>query len=240
VCSSDLGLAVERLFPSLHVSPGAFAVVAMAATFGAATRATFTAIVFVFELTRDYDVMLPLMLATVIADLVARQLMTDSIMTEKLTRRGLRVPADYAADPYRTASVVDVMTTPVDTLSATTTVGAARERLARGPHGAYPIVDEQQRCVGIVARGDLLRQDLEQTDAVIEHASRDLVSVRPDEPAIAVLHLMVEEQVEHVPVLDGDGRLVGICTRTDLLKIRADQLAAERHQPGWTLRPRRR
>ena len=73
------------------MSPGAFAVVAMAATFGAATRATFTAIVFVFELTRDYDVILPLMLATVLADLVASALMRDSLMTEKLARRGLRV-----------------------------------------------------------------------------------------------------------------------------------------------------
>ena len=60
-----------HLFPAIGVSPGAFAVVAMAATFGAATRATLTAMVFVFELTRDYNVILPLMLATVVADLVA-------------------------------------------------------------------------------------------------------------------------------------------------------------------------
>jgi H+/Cl- antiporter ClcA/CBS domain-containing protein len=237
---SLFGLAVERLFPSLHVSPGAFAVVAMAATFGAATRATFTAIVFVFELTRDYDVMLPLMLATVIADLVARSLMVDSIMTEKLTRRGLRVPADYEADPFRAAPVATIMATPVDTLPASTTIAEARARLARGPHGAYPIVDDEQHCVGMVARGDLLRQDLAPDDPLVEHASRDVVAVRPDDPAITVLHLMVEERVEHVPVLDDDGRLLGICTRTDLLKVRADQLAAERHQPGWSLRPRRR
>ena len=59
----------------------------MAATFGAATRAPFAAIVFVFELTRDYDAILPLMLATVLADLVARALLRESIMTEKLARR---------------------------------------------------------------------------------------------------------------------------------------------------------
>ena len=54
--------AVHDVVPGPHVSPGAFALVAMAATFGAATRATFAAIVFVFELTRDYDAILPLML----------------------------------------------------------------------------------------------------------------------------------------------------------------------------------
>ena len=70
----------------------------MAATFGAATRATFTAIVFVFELTRDYHAILPLMLAAVIADLVAGALLDHSLMTEKLARRGLHVPLDYKPD----------------------------------------------------------------------------------------------------------------------------------------------
>ena len=58
------------MLPGADRAPGAFALVAMAATFGAATRATFTAIVFVFELTQDYNVIVPLMLATVLADLV--------------------------------------------------------------------------------------------------------------------------------------------------------------------------
>ena len=70
------------------VSPTSFALVAMAATFGAATRAPFAAIVFVFELTRDYDAILPLMLATVLAEIVARVTLRESLMTEKLARAG--------------------------------------------------------------------------------------------------------------------------------------------------------
>jgi hypothetical protein len=95
---------LAQSLPGVHGSPGAFALVAMAATFGAATRATFTAIVFLFELTRDYNSILPLMLATVLAVLVASFLSRDSIMTEKLTRRGLRVPSDYLRR-LRTTSV---------------------------------------------------------------------------------------------------------------------------------------
>lgn len=60
---------------------GAFAVVAKAATLGVAAQATFTAIVFVFELTRDYDVILPLMLASVVTDLVYSAVNEESIMT---------------------------------------------------------------------------------------------------------------------------------------------------------------
>jgi CBS domain-containing protein len=164
--------------------------------------------------------------------------MTESIMTEKLARRGLRVSNDYAVDPFRTVPVSAIMTTDVETISATATVGEARDRLARGPHGAYPIVDDQERCVGIVARGDLLRHDAPVEDRALDHASRDIVSVAAGDMAISALHCMVEEHIEHVPVLDGDGHLVGICTRTDLLRVRAGQLDLERHQPGW--KPRRR
>src|SRR4051812_17896212 len=88
---SLVGAGLNHVMPGHDVAIGAFAVVAMAATFGAATRATFTSIVFVFELTRDYEVILPLMLATVLADIVFSAVSEDSLMTEKLRRRGLRI-----------------------------------------------------------------------------------------------------------------------------------------------------
>jgi CBS domain-containing protein len=229
------GTAVQQLAPDLGVAPGAFAVVAMAATFGSATRATFTAMVFVFELTRDYQVIVPLMIATVIADLVVETLLRDGLMTEKLTRRGLRVHTDYEVDPFRTVPVSAIMTTAVETLRENATVGTARRRFASGRHGAYPIVDHDRRCVGIVARHDLLREGLADSDRLIDWASRDVVTVKPDDLAVTALQRILEEDVEHIPVID-DGRLVGICTRTDLFKVRAPQFDAERHQPGWRRR----
>src|ERR1700730_9727896 len=104
-----LGRLVEHV-PGVPLSPGGFALVAMAATFGAATGAPFASIVFLFELTRDYNAILPLMLSTVMAVMVTSTVMRDSIMTEKLTRRGLRVPSDYHDDILRTTSVGEVMT----------------------------------------------------------------------------------------------------------------------------------
>jgi H+/Cl- antiporter ClcA/CBS domain-containing protein len=221
-----VGAGLNHLLPGPDVALGAFAVVAMAATFGASTRATFTSIVFVFELTRDYDVILPLMLATVIADLVYSAVNEDSLMTEKLRRRGMRIGRHYGVDPFTTAGVSQIMTIEVDTLDASATVGEARARFARGGHGAYPIVADN-RLVGIVSRGDVLRDTWADDTALVDVASRDLVTVRPDESAHAVLRVMVEEGVEHVPVVDG-GALVGICTRSDLLKLRRSELELER------------
>ncbi len=231
-----LGEIVDRIIPSAHLAPGAFALAAMAATFGAATGATFASIVFLFELTRDYDAILPLMIAAVAADLVARALLgDDNLMTEKLSRRGLRVPSDYHADSLRTTAVSEVMTAEVVTLPEVATVAEAARRFRAGGHGAYPVVDATGACVGIIARGDLLR---EADDATVEAAaSRDVVSVGPSATVLDALELMLEESVDHLPVIDG-GRLLGICTRSDVLAARRRQFLAEQPQAGW--RPHRR
>jgi tRNA nucleotidyltransferase (CCA-adding enzyme) len=133
--------------------------------------------------------------------------------------------------------VADIMTMEVDTVPITTTVGQARARFAGGGHGAYPIVD-QGRVVGIVARGDLLREGCEPDEPLLDHASRQVITVAPSDRAQVALQLMVDEQIEHVPVVDGD-RLVGICTRTDLLKVRRRQYELERPQAGLAARLRR-
>lgn len=231
---SLFGMAARVVWPGLPLAPGAFAVVAMAALFGASTRATFTAIVFLFELTRDYRIILPLMLAAVVADLVAAALLRESLMTEKLARRGLRVHAEYEVDLLRTTMVRSVMTTRVETVPAEATVGEVCSQVSAGRHSAYPVVDDGGRCVGIVARGDLLRRPVGDSAPVLEVASRDVVTLAPDDTVFVALRRILEESVEHLPVIE-DGRLVGICTRTDVLRARRPQLDHERPQPGWRL-----
>ncbi|MCU1353620.1 MAG: H(+)/Cl(-) exchange transporter ClcA, partial [Acidimicrobiales bacterium] len=178
------GHAALAVFPGLPITPGAFALVAMAATFGSATRATFTAIVFLFELTGDYRIILPLMLATVLADLVAIALLRDGLMTEKLTRRGVHVSGDYHADPLAVTKVADVMTRDVRTIGALAPIEAVRDLVRRGGHRAYPVVDATGRCVGVLSPDDLLDLDLE-LDLDPDHVSAadlagsDVVSVAP-------------------------------------------------------------
>jgi H+/Cl- antiporter ClcA len=174
-----VGVGVDNMFPSLDLAPGAFAVVAMAATFGSATGATFAAIVFVFELTGDYAIILPLMMATVIADLVTRGLLDETLMTEKLARRGVRVRSHFEPDVFHTTSVAAVMRPPVT------------EDAPTGP------------------------------------------SVRPTDPLTEVLTHLADGDVHDVPVVDDTGKLVGVCTRHDLLSARLALLDHERPEPGW-------
>jgi len=221
-----------EIAPGLNISAGAFAVVAMAAVFGAATRAPFTAIVFVFEITRDFNVIMPLMLATVLAALVYSALSSESIYTERLSRRGIRVDGELTVDPLRTTAVADVMNRMVDTVDATDPIGKVAERISRGERGAFPLVDEDGRCVGIVSRKDLLAQNLPRDATVGDLASSDVVAVDPNASLVDALRTMVDENISHLPVID-NGELVGICTRADIVRARSDELALERLETGW-------
>ena len=208
----------------------------MAATFGAAARAPFAAIVFLFELTRDYNAMLPLMLAAVLADLVARTLLEHSIMTEKLARRGIAVPAAFHADPLRTTTVREVMTTDVVTISSRACPREIEDVFRSHRHGAFPVVDDEGNVVGVIASGDLLELS-DGARSAIDVATTDVITGAPRDTLQVALNRMVEEGVDHLPIVDR-GVLVGICTRTDILRARIRQQDQERTELGWLGRRR--
>jgi H+/Cl- antiporter ClcA/predicted transcriptional regulator len=234
-CSGALtGELLAQAFPGLAISPTAFALVAMAATFGAAARAPFAAILFLFELTRDYNAILPLMLATVLADLVARSLLPHSIMTEKLARRGVTVPSAFHADPLRITRVRAVMTANAATIPATATLATVEEVFRLSRHSAYPVVDDAGHLVGIVSRDDLL--DLDDPSTPVMHiASTEVITIGADDDLQTALSRMIEEAVDHLPVVDHE-RLLGICTRTDILQARIRQNDHEHPEHGWLKR----
>jgi CBS domain-containing protein len=134
----------------------------------------------------------------------------------------------------RTTAVARIMTTQVQTLNPGSTVGEALSCFLATGHGGYPLVDASGACTGIVTRSDLLREGLDSDAPVTSIATADPVTVTPGTLALDALHAMLQEGVEHLPVV-ADGRLVGICTRTDLLRTRREQFELERSQPGWHL-----
>jgi H+/Cl- antiporter ClcA/CBS domain-containing protein len=220
----------------IPVDPRAFALVAMAAVFGASTRAVLTAIVFMIEIVAAPAMAVPLMLATAAAAIVATSLASDSLMTEKLTRRGLRIHHHAEVDVLRSTRVSDVMSRDVVTIEVGATVADARTVLADGPHSAYPLVAADGTLAGMVSRSDLLADGVTDSWAVDDIAAADVVAVPPTASVLEALETIVREGVEHVPVVD-EGGLVGICTRTDVLRARARRLNEER--PAPSLRRRR-
>ena len=173
------------------------------------------------------------MLAAVIADLIAGALLDHGLMTEKLARRGLHVSFDYTPDYLQATLVRDAMTNDVKVLNISQTVTDARCRIEESPHSAYPLVDDDLRCVGIVSRSDLLGRDADPDTPLSIVASTDVVTLEADDTLLTALERIVDEEVEHLPVTDEEHRIVGMCTRTDILRARSRHLTAEQSQQGW-------
>jgi len=242
-------MAGNHFFPSAHLSPGAFALVAMGAVFGAASRATFSFIIFAFEITRDYNSVLPLMLAAVIADGIAMLFMPGtSIMTEKLARRGLRVHQDYETDALTQVTVSETMERELPVVAAGEKVGALAERIGRhdpavARHEALLILDDAGKLAGIITRGDILRaldKDSGGEDTVLEAGSQQrLVVAYPDELVSEAAAKLLRFDIGRMPVVErGDERkVVGYLGRSAILAARLRRFHDEHvMEPGWFAR----
>jgi chloride channel protein, CIC family len=241
---SVVAIIINHLFPSAGIPPAAFALVAMGAVFGAASRATFTFIIFAFEITRDYNSILPLMLVAVIADGIAMAFSSNSIMTEKLARRGLKIHADYEPDVLRQMTVSDAMVTDAPTVPATMLVREMAERLAKhdpvlSRHQGVLIVDDAGRLQGIVTRGDLLRaMETDPTGAmtVLQAGSGKVIITHKDELLFDAAARMLHAGIGRLPVVDYNDptRIVGYLGRSGILSARLRQLEEEHVlESGW-------
>jgi H+/Cl- antiporter ClcA/CBS domain-containing protein len=236
-------MAMNRVFPAAHLSPAAFALVAMGAVFGAASRATFAFIIFAFEITRDYNAVLPLMLVCVIADGVAILISPNSIMTEKLARRGLKIHMEYEPDVLQQVAVADAMTTDVPPVLASMPVRELAALMATGHplarHYALPIVDADGRLAGIITRGDVVKRlevEPESAATVLEAGAADPVVCYPDEVLHAAVERMLKQEVGRLPVVSRDDpkKLVGYLGRAGVMAARMRRLQEEHvREPGW-------
>ena len=215
---------------------GFWPLVSMGAILGGTMRAPFTAILFALELTHDINVLLPLLVAAMLAHATTVLLLKRSILTEKVARRGFHLTREYATDPLEILFVREVMRTKLVALSAGATVNDIRNTLVREPaqrgQHLYPVVDSARRVKGVITR----RQLRELTDSAGAAASlgemlRDPVVAHPDEPLRVVVFRMAETGFTRLPVVDSDtGELAGMISLHDLLMARVRNLSEERHR----------
>ena len=241
-------MGVDRIFPAANLSAGAFALVAMGAVFGAASRATFSFIIFAFEITRDYNSVLPLMLVSVIADGIAMLLMPRaSIMTEKLARRGLHIHQEYEADALHQMMVSETMEKDVPKVSADMKVGELADRIARRDpevchHQGMLILDSEGKLAGVITRGDVVRaldKDPSGGLSVLEAGTRDVIVTYPNELLHDASAKMLRNSVGRLPVVDRDNpqRVVGYLGRPGIMAARLRGLEDEHvREPGWIKR----
>jgi CBS domain-containing protein len=241
---SLIGSFILWISPISGVDMRVGALVGMAAMFAGASRALLTSVVFAFETTLQPNGLLPVLVGSTLAFLVARLLMQNSIMTEKIARRGLRIPQDYDPDAFLHTTVGEIMDKEVKTLSPDGSLSELADRIARhdpsvSVYQAWPLVDSSGSLSGIFTRSDLNRA-LEKADAsgltLLEAGSSALVVAYPEESVHDAVARMLAHGVGRLPVVNRTDpkKLVGYICRTNLLSIRlkAHRQETER-EAGW-------
>ncbi len=225
-----LGSGVGEVLPWFHVDIRIAALVGMAAIFAGSSRAFLTAIVFSFETTRQAACLLPLLGGCTAAYLISALLMRNTIMTEKIARRGVRVPSEYAADYLDQVTVGKMCSREVYSLRADQTLEEVRDWLREGSpqarHFGFPVVDGAGQVQGLVTLRALLNPQLQGTSTVAELVTRAPVLVNEDHSLRAATDLMVAQRVGRLMVITQTApyKLVGILTRGDIIAAHGKRL----------------
>ena len=227
-----LGGAAVAWLPGLEVNVSIAALVGMAAIFAGASHALLASVVFAFETTRQPVGLLPILAGSSAAYLVSLLLMRNSIMTEKLARRGTAVRTDYAVDHLTQVLVRDVAARELVTIDAQRPLAVVKRWLATGAGGAmhhgFPVVDAGGRLVGVVTRRDFLDPDDAPGMTVHDIIKRPPVVIYEDSTLREAADHMVRAGVGRLAVVQRDSpdRAVGMITRSDLLAAHASRLRA--------------
>jgi H+/Cl- antiporter ClcA/predicted transcriptional regulator len=238
-----LAASGAAIAPSLGLDPRMGALVGMAAMFAGASRALLASVVFAFETTRQPLGLLPLLGGCSAAFLVSRLLMRHSIMTEKIARRGSRVPSDYGADHLEQVLVRDVGLRPVVTLAADRTLASVRAWMhSHAPgstHQGFPVIAAGGSLIGVVTRRDIFDPARGDERILRELVAHPPIVIHEDDSLRDAADLMVLEKIGRLPVVTraAPHRLVGIITRSDLLEAHAPRLE-DAHEAEQSLEPR--
>lgn len=215
------GTAANVFFPGMIAESGAYALVGMGAVFAGTARAPLTAILILFEITRDYNLILPLMFACVLSNVMSNALYPESIFTEGLRRKGFKIRKGREVDIMSSMFVKDAMITHVQTVSEDKNVETLTVLMQVSRHVGFPVLDSKGKLSGIVTLSDLRSKvkSGEVDQKIGDIATRNLEVAYPDETLDAVLRRFASKQIGRLPVVDREDKttLLGLITRSDIV-----------------------
>ncbi len=210
------GTGMEHVAPHLAGQPGAFGLVGMGAVFAAAGRAPITSLIIVFELTGDYHIIPPLMVAIVIATAIATLLGQESIYTRKLVRRGieLRRSQPTILSQLTVAQAMQPVPAPLDARDPLPQIIA---RFAAGVDEALPVIAADGTYAGVVTARALDAAAQSGDDATAGDLAVITPTVQPGERLEAALERLLRSDGDGLPVTDSSGRVSGWLAHRDIL-----------------------
>ncbi len=232
------GAALHQLGGAPGVPAGAFALVGMGAMLAGTTRSPLLAMILAFEISLDYSLMPPLMLACVVSVLVARQLHGESIYTEHMRLKGLSLQRESEQTGVAMDKTVgDLMRAPIPPLRETTTFRQIADRFLVSSNNFLPIVDTNQQFIGVVALQDL-KEFLNTSQSFEGVIAYDVMRpppkfLTPGQRLLDALPIVLESELRNVPVVNSpeEKRLVGSVSRAEVLAVFSEAIA-EKSKPA--------
>jgi len=232
---ASFGLALQALYGGYPTPVTAFALVGMGSMLSATTRSPLLAIIMVFEISLDYSLMPPLMLACVVSVLMARRLHPESIYTEPLRQKGLTVPPDPNTSEAATERTVgDLMRAPVPPVKVTAPLREVADRFLVSANNFLPVVDSKRQLLGIVALQDL-KEYLNSGDDLVGVIAYDVMRppppcVTPNQRLIDIMPVVLSSDMRNIIVVNTlrENRLIGALSRAEVLGIFSEVIATSR------------
>src|SRR5258708_10741420 len=216
-----VGSVAHRLLPGQTATPGAYALVGMGAVFAGVMRAPMTSVLMIFETTRDYAVIVPLMIANLVSLFISRRLQRESIYDVLALQDGIHLPTAETRSQRESRHVIRALGPATELLKAELTVEEAFETVRSSELRAWPVID-QRGAIGVVSRSAIERKlaagDASKPIATLVDA-RNFPHVHADHPLDLALHRMGATGLDLLPVVSRANvhKLEGIITLRDVL-----------------------
>ncbi len=214
---------------------GAFALVGMGSVLAGTIHAPLLAMIMIFEISLNYSLMPPLMLACAVATLVARGLHSESIYTEQLRVKGISAhPQEERFGEATETFVGEIMREPVPPVRETSDFETLATRFLTSTNNFIPVVDENQKLIGVVALHDMkeyLHNGQEMTGVIAYDIMREAPqSLTPNEKLVDAFPALLQSELRNVPVVNNriENRLIGSVIRAEALQLISEALAARR------------
>jgi CIC family chloride channel protein len=217
------GAVVHHLFPNVTASPGAYSIVGMGAVVSATTHGPLTAILILFEMTGDYEIILPLMFSCIIGTITSSTLLKDSIYTLKLARRGVDIREGREVNVLKSMCVKDVMSSTVETIFEGCTLVDMGDKISKSKFNSFPVLNAENKLAGILSFNDyseaIFDEHLRHLVVAKDLATADVMTVSSNDDLYTALEKISRKGFSTLPVVspDDSGRLVGIVSRRDII-----------------------
>ncbi len=205
------GSVVHSIFPEVTATPGAYALVAMGGLVAGTTRAPITAIIIVFELTNDYNIILPLMITCIISVIISTKLTRESIYTLKLLMRNIGIKEGMEVNVMESLYIKDIYKTDVESIGETDNFNHVVNKVLKGKSTEYPVVSRQNNLIGIISIYDIKDHLFEKDELKNLLIAADIVdtnfeSVSPESNCEMALDKMSRYDLEGLPVVNSEDR----------------------------------